>query len=163
MTLLGPRQVGKTTLALAIADAVPSIYLDLEDPADRDKLADPALYLRAPDDKLVVLDEIQNAPNLFSILRGLIDQGRRKGRTAGRFLLLGSASIDLLRQSSESLAGRKPATRLDPTRPLAPTSAVPLRATATSPAGRGIWSRRNDMCEFDSPAPWHSYSCDSLV
>jgi uncharacterized protein len=106
VTLLGPRQVGKTTLAFAIADAVPSIYLDLEDPADRDKLADPALYLQAHADKLVILDEIQNAPDLFSVLRGLIDKGRRKGRKTGRFLLLGSASIELLRQSSESLAGR---------------------------------------------------------
>ena len=106
VTLLGPRQVGKTTLALAIADAVPSIYLDLEDPADRDKFADPALYLQAHEDKLVILDEIQNAPDLFSVLRGLIDKGRRKGRKTGRFLLLGSASIELLRQSSESLAGR---------------------------------------------------------
>ena len=106
VALLGPRQVGKTTLALAIAEAGPSIYLDLEDAADRDKLADPALYLATHEDKLVILDEIQNAPDLFSTLRGLIDKGRRKGRKTGRFLLLGSASIDLLRQSSESLAGR---------------------------------------------------------
>jgi predicted AAA+ superfamily ATPase len=106
VALLGPRQVGKTTLALAIAEAVPSLYLDLEDPVDRDKLADPALYLAAHEDKLVILDEIQNAPNLFSTLRGVIDKGRRKGHQTGRFLLLGSASIDLLRQSSESLAGR---------------------------------------------------------
>ena len=68
VTLLGPRQVGKTTMALGVAETVPSIYLDLEDPADRDKLADPALYLAAHEDKLVILDEIQNAPNLFSIL-----------------------------------------------------------------------------------------------
>ena len=106
VALLGPRQVGKTTLALAIAEATPSIYLDLEDPADRDKLADPALYLLAHQDKLVILDEIQNALDLFGILRGVIDKGRRKGRQVGRFLLLGSASIELLRQSSESLAGR---------------------------------------------------------
>jgi len=106
VTLLGPRQVGKTTLALTIAVGTPSIYLDLEDPADRDKLIDPALYLQAHEDKLVILDEIQNAPDLFSILRGLIDKGRRKGLKTGRFLLLGSTSIDLLRQSSESLAGR---------------------------------------------------------
>lgn len=106
VALLGPRQVGKTTLALAIAEAGPSVYLDLEDPADRDKLADPALYLSAHEDKLVIIDEIQNAPELFSTLRGLIDKGRRKGRKTGRFLLLGSASIELLRQSSESLAGR---------------------------------------------------------
>ena len=106
VALLGPRQAGKTTLALALAETAPSLYLDLEDAADRDKLADPALYLGAHDDKLVVLDEIQNAPDLFSALRGLIDRGRRKGHKTGRFLLLGSASIDLLRQSSESLAGR---------------------------------------------------------
>jgi predicted AAA+ superfamily ATPase len=106
VALLGPRQVGKTTLAHALGDATPSIYLDLEDPADRDKLADPALYLQAHEDKLVILDEIQNTPDLFRTLRGLIDKGRRKGRKSGRFLLLGSASIELLRQSSESLAGR---------------------------------------------------------
>ena len=106
VALLGPRQVGKTTLALALGQTTPSIYLDLENPADRDKLADPALYLQAHEDKLVILDEIQNVPQLFSTLRGLIDKGRRKGRSRARFLLLGSASIDLLRQSSESLAGR---------------------------------------------------------
>ena len=106
VALLGPRQVGKTTLAHLLADDRPSLYLDLQDPADRDKLADPALYLQAHADKLVVLDEIQNAPDLFSILRGLIDRGRRKGARTGRFLILGSASVDLLRQSSESLAGR---------------------------------------------------------
>ncbi len=106
VALLGPRQVGKTTLALAIGESVPSVYLDLEDPADREKLAEPALYLAQHEDKLVILDEIQNTPNLFGTLRGIIDRGRRKGRKTGRFLLLGSASIDLLRQSSESLAGR---------------------------------------------------------
>jgi predicted AAA+ superfamily ATPase len=106
VSLLGPRQVGKTTLALAIAEAGPSIYLDLEDPADRDKLADPALYLGQHEDKLVILDEIQNTPDIFSVLRGLIDKGRRREMRTGRFLLLGSASIDLLRQSSQSLAGR---------------------------------------------------------
>ena len=106
VALLGPRQVGKTTLALAIAQSLPSIYLDLEDPADRDKLADAALFLEGHADKLVVIDEIHNAPNLFAVLRGLIDKGRRGGRKTGRFLLLGSASIELLKQSAESLAGR---------------------------------------------------------
>ena len=106
VALLGPRQVGKTTLALALGATGPSLYLDLQDPADRDKLADPVLYLQAHEDKLVILDEIQNAPDLFRTLRGLIDRGRRKGRRTGRFLILGSASVDLLRQSSESLAGR---------------------------------------------------------
>jgi predicted AAA+ superfamily ATPase len=118
VALLGPRQVGKTTLALAITDAAPSVYLDLEDAADRDKLADPALYLSAHEDKLVVLDEIQNAPGLFSALRGIIDRGRRKGLRTGRFLLLGSASGDLMHQSSESLAGRiayRELAPLDPT------------------------------------------------
>jgi uncharacterized protein len=106
VALLGPRQVGKTTLALAIGGMKPSIYLDLEDPAHRARLAEPALYLSAQSNKLVILDEIQNLPGLFAILRGLIDKGRRENRANGRFLLLGSASEELLRQSGESLAGR---------------------------------------------------------
>lgn len=106
VALLGPRQVGKTTLALEIAAHRPSIYLDLENPADQQKLVDPELYLSAHADKLVILDEVQRMPGLFQILRGLIDQGRRNNRRSGRFLLLGSASIQLLRQSGESLAGR---------------------------------------------------------
>lgn len=106
VVLLGPRQVGKTTLALEMESHYPSIYLDLESEADRAKLADPELYLTQHEDKLVILDEVQRMPNLFQSLRGLIDQGKRKGRKANRFLLLGSASTDLLRQSGESLAGR---------------------------------------------------------
>ncbi len=106
VALLGPRQVGKTTLALAVADTRPSVYLDLESEADRAKLTDPELYLAQHADKLVILDEIQRAPQLFQNLRGLIDKGRRRGQGRGRFLVLGSASMDLLRQSSESLAGR---------------------------------------------------------
>jgi predicted AAA+ superfamily ATPase len=106
VALLGPRQVGKTTLALSLAKGRPSVYLDLESDEDRAKLTDPELYLAQHADKLVVLDEIQRAPDLFQRLRGLIDRGRRQGLRTGRFLLLGSASIDLLRQSSESLAGR---------------------------------------------------------
>lgn len=106
VALLGPRQVGKTTLALAVADARPSVYLDLESEADRAKLSEPRLYLEQHADKLIILDEIHRAPQLFAELRGLIDQGRRSGRSTGRFLILGSASIDLLKQSSESLAGR---------------------------------------------------------
>src|SRR5262245_57643182 len=104
--LLGPRQVGKTTLALEVAKARPSVYLDLESEADRTKLSEPELYLPQHEDKLVILDEIQRTPQLFRSLRGLIDSGRRRGRGEGRFLVLGSASIDLLKQSSESLAGR---------------------------------------------------------
>ena len=104
--LLGPRQVGKTTLAREIADERGGLYLDLESPADRGKLADPELYLGQHADKLVVLDEVHRVPNLFPALRGLVDQSRRQGHSAGRFLLLGSASLDMLRQSGESLAGR---------------------------------------------------------
>lgn len=106
VALLGPRQVGKTTLAQELGEERPSLYLDLESSADRAKLSDPELYLSAHEDKLVILDEVQRVPDLFQNLRGLIDRGRRKGLRAGRFLLLGSASIDLLRQSGETLAGR---------------------------------------------------------
>ncbi|MEO8594752.1 MAG: ATP-binding protein [Candidatus Solibacter sp.] len=105
VALLGPRQVGKTTLALAIGEDVSSVYLDLESPVDQQKLADPTLYLRAHENDLVILDEVQRAPELFAVLRGLIDQGRRRGKKSGRFLLLGSASAALLHQS-ETLAGR---------------------------------------------------------
>ena len=106
VALLGPRQVGKTTLALEIARTRPAVYLDLESEADRAKLAEPELYLARHEDKLVILDEIQRTPQLFRSLRGLIDAGRRRGHGKGRFLVLGSASMDLLKQSSESLAGR---------------------------------------------------------
>lgn len=105
VALLGPRQVGKTTLALDIAADRKSVYLDLESPLDREKLTDAAFYLSQHEDELVILDEVQLAPELFATLRGLIDQGRRRGRKSGRFLLLGSASVELLRQS-ETLAGR---------------------------------------------------------
>ena len=104
--LLGPRQVGKTTLALAISETRPSVYLDLEDTAARAKLEDAKSYLQGHSDKLVIIDEVHRAPEIFRTLRGLIDQGRRQGRTGAQFLLLGSASIDLLKQSGESLAGR---------------------------------------------------------
>ena len=106
VAIIGPRQVGKTTLALEIGDEVDAIYLDLEDRGDRDKLSDPRLFLERYEDRLVILDEIHRVPELFQELRGIIDRGRRKGNRTGRFLVLGSASIDLLRQSGESLAGR---------------------------------------------------------
>jgi predicted AAA+ superfamily ATPase len=106
VALLGPRQVGKTTLANQIAEKFPSIYLDLELPSDLAKMADPELYLSEHAHQLVIIDEIQRQPQLFPVLRSLIDQGRRKGQTARRFLLLGSASLGLLQQSGESLAGR---------------------------------------------------------
>jgi len=106
VALLGPRQVGKTTLAQTLAEQVDAVYLDLEKPTDKAKLSDAERFLAPYEDRLVILDEIHRVPGLFPILRGIIDVGRRRGRRAGRFLLLGSASLDLLRQSGESLAGR---------------------------------------------------------
>lgn len=106
VALLGPRQVGKTTLARQVAGGHNSLYLDLESERDRAKLSQPELYLGQHLDKLVILDEVHRAPALFPVLRGLIDEARRQGRRAGQYLLLGSASLDLLKQSGESLAGR---------------------------------------------------------
>ncbi|HET7267858.1 MAG TPA: ATP-binding protein, partial [Oleiagrimonas sp.] len=106
VALLGPRQAGKTTLALEVARTRPAIYLDLESEGDRAKLAEAEQYLSQHEDKLVILDEVQRTPQLFRSLRGLVDSGRRRGLKTGRFLVLGSASLDLLKQSSESLAGR---------------------------------------------------------
>jgi predicted AAA+ superfamily ATPase len=108
VVLLGPRQVGKTTLALRLAETWPAgcAYLDLERPADRLRLADADAYLRAQGSKLVILDEIHRMPGLFEVLRGIIDERRRAGQRFGHFLLLGSASLDLMQQSSETLAGR---------------------------------------------------------
>ncbi|GAB4343553.1 MAG: ATP-binding protein [Desulfobulbaceae bacterium] len=98
-----------------IAGNVPdSLYLDLESPADRAKLADPEMYLSAQRDKLVILDEVQRVPALFEVLRGVIDRNRREGKRYGRFLLLGSASVELLRQSGETLAGRIAFVELSP-------------------------------------------------
>jgi len=104
--LLGPRQAGKTTLALDVASRRPSVYLDLESVADLAKLADAERYFADHQDELVILDEVHRVPGLFQTLRGVIDRGRRQGKAAGRFLLLGSAAIELLKQSGESLAGR---------------------------------------------------------
>jgi predicted AAA+ superfamily ATPase len=106
--ILGPRQVGKTTLADEIAKSIsPSpLYLDLESPSDHAKLDDPEDYFEQHKDKLIILDEVQRIPELFAILRGVIDRRRRAGNKTGQFLILGSASLDLLQQSSETLAGR---------------------------------------------------------
>ncbi len=102
VAVLGPRQAGKTTLASTISQERVGLYLDLEDTSDREKLTESALYLSGYQEDLVIIDEVQRAPELFQTLRVLIDKGHRQGR----FLLLGPASIDLLRQSGESLAGR---------------------------------------------------------
>ena len=106
VALLGPRQVGKTTLAHHVAEGKNALYLDLENSNDRGKLAEPNLFLESQSERLVILDEIHRVPSLFPELRGIIDQGRREGKRTGRFLILGSASYDLLHQSGESLAGR---------------------------------------------------------
>lgn len=106
VALLGARQVGKTTTSQHLAEHTNALYLDLESPEDLLKLSDPVGFLGSHSDKLIILDEIQRAPDLFMVLRGLIDKNRQQGRDVGQFLLLGSASMDLLRQSSESLAGR---------------------------------------------------------
>jgi predicted AAA+ superfamily ATPase len=98
--------VGKTTLALEIAEGRSSSYLDLESGVDRARLAEPELYFADHAGELLVLDEVQRLPGLFEVLRGVIDRGRREGNGNGRFLLLGSASLDLLSQSGETLAGR---------------------------------------------------------
>ena len=114
VALIGPRQVGKTTLALEVGQEFGALYLDLEASADRAKLFDPALFLGQYQDRLVILDEIHRMPELFQTLRGLIDRARRAGKPTGRYLILGSASLDLLRQSSESLAGRIEYIQLNP-------------------------------------------------
>jgi len=107
VVVLGPRQVGKTTLARDLAENWPggAVYLDLENPAHRRRLDDPGAYLRAQAPRLVVIDEAQRDPALFEILRGVIDDNRRAGHRTGQFLLLGSASFELA-GLTESLAGR---------------------------------------------------------
>lgn len=106
VALIGPRQVGKTTIAFNISETTPSVYLDLESSLDLQKVRDIVSFHNANQDRLIILDEVQRLPEIFSPLRGIIDKERRKGNKTGQFLFLGSASIDLLRQSSESLAGR---------------------------------------------------------
>lgn len=108
VVLLGPRQVGKTTLARKIAASreAGAIYLDMERPADRRRLEDADAYLRQQRGKLVVIDEIHRLPGLFEVLRGIIDERRASGERHGHFLLLGSAGIELMQQASETLAGR---------------------------------------------------------
>lgn len=102
VAILGPRQCGKSTLAKRVIVDIPAIYLDLQDRVDRNKLSEPELFFDRYRDRLICLDEIQLIPEFFSVLRSEIDRDRRPGR----FLILGSASRDLLKQSTESLAGR---------------------------------------------------------
>lgn len=108
VALLGPRQVGKTTLALEFAKSTrkKTAYLDLELDTDQAKISDPEAYLRRFPNTLLIIDEIQRQPELFRLLRGIVDVRKRTGEKAGQFLLLGSASRDLIQHSSETLAGR---------------------------------------------------------
>ncbi|MDE0123923.1 MAG: ATP-binding protein [Bryobacterales bacterium] len=143
VALIGPRQVGKTTLARQIADEVNGAYFDLESSSDRSMVAEPALNLEPLEDKLVVLDEIHRAPEIFRELRGMIDRGRRRGRRTGRFLILGSASMDLLHQSGESLAGRIAYVPLDPI----DASEVPADTVAQS----ALWARGGFPDSYTAP------------
>jgi hypothetical protein len=106
VVLLGPRQIGKTTLALEMAKTLDGIYRDLENPREEQQVRDINLFDEQYPDRLIILDEIQRAPGIFAPLRGIIDRRRRAGQRNGQFLFLGSASLELMRQSSESLAGR---------------------------------------------------------
>jgi predicted AAA+ superfamily ATPase len=136
VALLGPRQAGKTTLALSLAEKLKpeALYLDLELASDRAKLADPELYFLQHTDRLLILDEIHRLPGLFQTLRSVIDRRRRAGKKANQFLLLGSASIDLMHQSAETLAGRISYLELPP------FTADEVRRTGPS-ALDGLWLR----------------------
>ncbi|MBU2605191.1 MAG: ATP-binding protein [Alphaproteobacteria bacterium] len=149
VALIGPRQIGKTTLALEIGEARGAIYLDLEDRSDREKLTEPKLYLEQFQDRLVILDEIHRVPELFQDLRGIIDQGRREGRRTGRFLILGSAAIDLLRQSGETLAGRIAYINMGPLDVLE----IPDEA----PALNALWVRGGYPDSYLAETDEHSY------
>lgn len=143
VAILGPRQVGKTTLALEIARNHDAVYLDLENPLDLQKLADAQSYLDMHREKLVILDEVQHHPGLFKILRGVIDERRREGKGNGRFLILGSATNELLKQSSESLAGRIKYVEL--------SALNPLEISATNPNQiMALWSRGGFPTSFSA-------------
>ena len=146
VSLIGPRQVGKTTLARALTGAADSVYLDLEDPADLTKLDDAAGYLRGFERRLIVIDEVQRAPGLFQLLRVLVDERIRAGESAGQFLLLGSAAPDLLRQSGETLAGRIAYLELSP---------LDVRETGGDLASR-LWVRGGFPPSFLAESDWQS-------
>lgn len=140
VALLGPRQAGKTTLARGLAEYArrtrlarkPITYLDLELPSERARLADPEAYLRNQRGRLTVIDEIHRMPELFEVLRPLIDERRRDGEEAAQFLVLGSASLDIARAASETLAGRIAMLELGP---------IDLTETAAIGTGEAIRDR----------------------
>jgi len=133
--LLGARQIGKTTLAQILAASRPALYLDLENYQDLAKLTDPISYFELHADKLIILDEVQRKPELFTTLRSLVDKGRHTGRKHGQFLVLGSASCELLHQSAESLAGRIIYVEMNP------ISAVEIDNTKKHYALHNLWLR----------------------
>jgi predicted AAA+ superfamily ATPase len=145
VVLLGPRQTGKTTLALAEkARRGDALYLDLELPSALRQLDDPEAFLLAQRNHLVILDEVQRLPDLFAVLRGVVDIRRRGGEGAGQFLLLGSATGVLLQQVSESLAGRVMQLELTPfqAREVLPRVLPDLQPpTLPSPALDALWVR----------------------
>jgi len=106
VVLIGPRQIGKTTLARQMESVFPTLYVDLENRTDLQKISDIHAFHQENKDKLIILDEVQQTPEIFAQIRGIIDEQRRAGNKNKQFLFLGSASLDLLRQTSESLAGR---------------------------------------------------------
>jgi predicted AAA+ superfamily ATPase len=154
VVLLGPRQVGKTTLAIAEAQAhLGSLYLDLELPSAQRQLDDPEAFLLSHRDRLVILDEVQRVPEIFAILRGIIDIRIRSGEPSGQFLLLGSASGILLQQSSESLAGRMVQVELSPfqSRELIAASHPVAQTLQTLWIRGGVplsWLAKNDIESF---------------
>lgn len=145
VVLIGPRQVGKTTLALTIGEQEEAIYLDLESDADRARLSEPELYLKSKLDHLVILDEIHRMPGIFLTLRGLIDDARRKGRKSKLYLLLGSASLEMLKQSGETLAGRTSYIELSPFDVLEVTN------SPDDPAMNRLWLRGGFPESFLAP------------
>src|SRR5476649_1477796 len=115
VALLGPRQVGKTTLAHTLFDGTATTsYLDLELPSHQARLSDPEDYCARHRGQLIIIDEIQRRPDLLPILRGIIDGEKRGGQSSGQFLLLGSSSLEVFKHSSESLAGRLATLELTP-------------------------------------------------
>ncbi|MBU3738364.1 MAG: ATP-binding protein [Rhodoferax sp.] len=153
VVLLGPRQTGKTTMAFAQKQSAPNaLYLDLELPSAQRQLEDPEAFFMAHRKQLVILDEVQRLPDLFSILRGVIDQRRREGESSGQFLLLGSASGALLRQTSESLAGRVAQLELTPFQAREVLAADPTTAALQSLWVRGgfplSWLAKDDATSF---------------
>ena len=147
--LTGPRQVGKTTLALTVIAGRPATYVDLERPSHLARVADIEQYCAEHAEELVVFDEIHRTPDLFAPLRGIVDERRRAGSAPGSFLFLGSASVELLRQSSETLAGRLAVCELHPL--AAPE--VPERDLAS------LWCRGGFPESYLAPNDTESLDC----